>query len=82
MFFINPKITKHMNTFDKEEMMPTIEQAHKLLITLPEFEQKVIVECIRNGSAEGIAELHGISRARLAEIVNGYRERLYNSLDK
>ena len=71
-----------MNTFDKEEMMPTIEQAHKLLITLPEFEQKVIVECIRNGSAEGIAELHGISRTRLAEIVNGYRERLYNSLDK
>ena len=71
-----------MNTFDNEEMMPTIEQAHKLLITLPEFEQKVIVECIRNGSAEGIAELHGISRTRLAEIVNGYRERLYNSLDK
>ena len=71
-----------MNTFDKEEMMPTIEQAHKLLITLPEFEQKVIVECIRNGSAEGIAELHGISRTRLAEIVNRYRERLYNSLDK
>ena len=71
-----------MNTFDKEEMMPTIEQAHKLLITLPAFEQKVIVDCIRNGSAEGIAELHGISRARLAEIVNGYRERLYNSLDK
>ena len=71
-----------MNTFDNEEMMPTIEQAHKLLITLPEFEQEVIVECIRNGSAEGIAELHGISRTRLAEIVNGYRERLYNSLDK
>ena len=71
-----------MNTFDKEEMMPTIEQAHKLLITLPEFEQKVIVECIRNGSAEGIAELHGISRTRLAEIVNRYRERLYNSLDE
>ena len=71
-----------MNTFDKEEMMPTIEQAHKLLITLPEFEQKVIVDCIRNGSTKGIAELHGISRARLAEIVNGYRERLYNSLDK
>ena len=65
----------------EEEMMPTIEQAHNLLITLPEFEQKVIVDCIRNGSAEGIAELHGISRARLAEIVNGYRERLYNSLD-
>ena len=71
-----------MNTFDNEKMMPTIEQAHKLLITLPEFEQKVIVDCIRNGSAEGIAELHGISRTRLAEIVNGYRERLYNSLDK
>ena len=71
-----------MNTFDKEEMMPTIEQAHKLLITLPAFEQKVIVECIRNGSAEGIAEFHWISRAHLAEIVNGYRERLYNSLDK
>ena len=71
-----------MNTFDKEEMMPTIEQAHKLLITLPEFEQKVIVECIRNGSAEGIAELHGISRTRLAEIVNGYRERLYNSINE
>ena len=69
-------------TRKEEEMMPTIEQAHKLLITLPEFEQKVIVECIRNGSAEGIAELHGISRTRLAEIVNGYRERLYNSLDK
>jgi len=71
-----------MNTFDNEEMMPTIEQAHKLLITLPEFEQKVIVDCIRNGSAEGIAELHGISRTRLDEIINGYRERLYNSLDK
>ena len=71
-----------MNTFDNEEMMPTIEQAHKLLITLPEFEQKVIVECIRNGSAEGIAELHGISRTRLAEIVNGYRERLYNSINE
>ena len=71
-----------MNTFDNEEMMPTIEPAHKLLITLPEFEQKVIVECIRNGSAEGIAELHGISRPRLAEIINGYRERLYNSIDK
>ena len=69
-------------TRKEEEMMPTIEQAHKLLITLPEFEQKVIVECIRNGSAEGIAELHGISRARLAEIINGYRERLYNSIDK
>ena len=71
-----------MNTFDNEEMMPTIEQAHKLLITLPAFEQEVIVECIRNGSAEGIAESHGISRTRLAEIVNGYRERLYNSIDK
>ena len=71
-----------MNTFDKEEMMPTIEQAHKLLITLPAFEQEVIVECIRNVSAEGIAELHGISRTRLAEIINGYRERLYNSIDK
>ena len=71
-----------MNTFDKEEMMPTIEQAHKLLITLPKFEQKVIVDCIRNGSAEGIAELHGISRARLAEIVNRYRERLYNSINE
>ena len=71
-----------MNTFDNEKMMPTIEQAHKLLITLPEFEQKVIVDCIRNGSAEGIAELHGISRTRLAEIINGYRERLYNSIDK
>ena len=71
-----------MNTFDNEEMMPTIEQAHKLLITLPEFEQKVIVDCIRNGSAEGIAELHGISRTRLAEIVNGYRERLYNSINE
>ena len=71
-----------MNTFDNEEMMPTIEQAHKLLITLPAFEQKVIVECIRNGSAEGIAELHGISRTRLAEIVNGYRERLYNSINE
>ena len=71
-----------MNTFDNEEMMPTIEQAHMLLITLPAFEQEVIVECIRNGSAEGIAELHGISRTRLAEIVNGYRERLYNSLDE
>ena len=69
-------------TRKEEEMMPTIEQAHKLLITLPKFEQEVIVECIRNGSAEGIAELHGISRTRLAEIVNGYRERLYNSLDK
>ena len=69
-------------TRKEEEMMPTIEQAHKLLITLPAFEQKVIVDCIRNGSAEGIAELHGISRTRLAEIVNGYRERLYNSLDK
>ena len=69
-------------TRKEEEMMPTIEQAHKLLITLPEFEQKVIVDCIRNGSAEGIAELHGISRTRLAEIINGYRERLYNSIDK
>ena len=71
-----------MNIFDNEEMMPTIEQAHKLLITLPEFEQKVIVDCIRNGSTEGIAELHGISRTRLAEIVNGYRERLYNSINE
>ena len=71
-----------MNTFDKEEMMPTIEQAHKLLITLPAFEQKVIVDCIRNGSAEGIAESHGISRTRLSEIVNGYRERLYNSINE
>ena len=69
-------------TRKEEEMMPTIELAHKLLITLPEFEQKVIVDCIRNGSAEGIAELHGISRTRLAEIINGYRERLYNSIDK
>ena len=69
-------------TRKEEEMMPTIEQAHKLLITLPAFEQKVIVECIRNGSAEGIAELHGISRTRLAEIINGYRERLYNSINE
>ena len=69
-------------TRKEEEMMPTIEQAHKLLITLPKFEQKVIVDCIRNGSAEGIAELHGISRARLAEIVNRYRERLYNSINE
>ena len=69
-------------TRKEEEMMPTIELAHKLLITLPAFEQKVIVECIRNRSAEGIAELHGISRTRLAEIINGYREQLYNSIDK
>ena len=69
-------------TRKEEEMMPTIKQAYNLLITLPAFEREVIVECIRNGSAEGIAELHGISHARLAEIINGYRERLYNSIDK
>ena len=69
-------------TRKEEEMMPTIELTHKLLITLPAFEQEVIVECIRNVSAEDIAELHGISRTRLAEIINGYRERLYNSIDK